>query len=292
MSDVPSGQIPGVYRRRIGDILVTAISDGYLDAVYEFIRGIEPAEAERILREAYRPAPPRVSINCFVIHSAGRVALVETGSGDKMGPTLGKMPENLAKAGIDKTSIDTIILTHMHPDHSNGLTNNSGEAIFPDVELVVSERDVAHWHDDAAMARATERQKLRFFRWAREQVRPYMNRRRDAQGEVFPGVTAVPLYGHTPGHTGYLVSSNGEQLLIWGDIVHMPDIQTRRPDVWMEPDVDGEAAIATRKRTMDRVATDRMLVAGMHMHFPGFLNLNRGRDGGYELVPEIWQQAL
>jgi len=292
MSDVPSGQIPGVYRRRIGDILVTAISDGYLDAVYEFIRGIEPAEAERILREAYRPAPPRVSINCFVIHSAGRVALVETGSGDKMGPTLGKMPENLAKAGIDKTSIDTIILTHMHPDHSNGLTNNSGEAIFPDVELVVSERDVAHWHDDAAMARATERQKLRFFRWAREQVRPYMNRRRDAQGEVFPGVTAVPLYGHTPGHTGYLVSSNGEQLLIWGDIVHMPDIQTRRPDVWMEPDVDGEAAIATRKRTMDRVATDRMLVAGMHMHFPGFLNLNRGRDGGYALVPEIWQQAL
>jgi len=273
MGDVPSAQIPGVYRRRIGDIVVTAISDGYLDAVYEFIRGIEPAEAERILKEAYRPAPPRVSINCFVIHSAGRVALVETGSGDKI-------------------SIDTIILTHMHPDHSNGLTDNNGAANFPDVELVVAERDVAHWHDDAAMARATERQRLRFFKWAREQVKPYMNRRRNAQGEVFPGVTALPLYGHTPGHTGYLVSSKGEQLLIWGDIVHMPDIQTRRPEVWMEPDVDGQAAIATRKRIMDQVATDRLLVAGMHMHFPGFLNLNRGTGGGYELVPEIWRQAL
>ena len=292
MSAVPAAQIPGVYRRRIGDIVVTAISDGYLDAIYEFIRGIEPAEAERILKEAYRPAPPRVSINCFVIHSAGRVALMETGSGDKMGPMLGKMPENLAKAGIDKKSIDTVILTHMHPDHSNGLTDNSGKAIFPDVELVVSERDVAHWHDDAAMARATERQKLRFFQRAREQVKPYLNRRRDAQGEVFPGVTAVPLYGHTPGHTGYMVSSQGESLLIWGDIVHMPDIQTRRPDVWMEPDVDGEAAVATRKRIMDQVATDRLLVAGMHMHFPGFLNLNRRSGGGYELIPEIWQQAL
>src|SRR3954451_24667835 len=142
MADVPVAQIPGVYRRRIGDIVVTAISDGYLDAVYEFMRDIEPAEAERILKEAYRPAPPRVSINCFVIQSAGRVVLVETGSGDKMGPTLGKMPENLANADIDKSSIDTVILTHMHPDHSNGLTDDSGTAIFPDVELVVSERDV------------------------------------------------------------------------------------------------------------------------------------------------------
>ena len=99
MADVPSAQIPGVYRRRIGDIVVTAISDGYLDASYDFMRNIEPQEAERILKNAHRPAPPRVSINCFVIHSGGRVALVETGSGDKMGPTLGKMPDNLAAAG-------------------------------------------------------------------------------------------------------------------------------------------------------------------------------------------------
>jgi glyoxylase-like metal-dependent hydrolase (beta-lactamase superfamily II) len=288
----PTAQIPGVYRRRIGDVAVTALSDGYLDASYDFMRNIAPQDAERILKDAFRPAPPRVSINCFVLHSAGRVALVETGSGDKMGPTLGKMPENLAKAGIDVSSIDTILLTHMHPDHSNGLTDNDGVAFFPNVELIISERDVAHWHDDAAMAKATERQKLRFFQWARDQIKPYQDRRRDARGEVFPGVTAMPLYGHTPGHTGYLLASKGEQLLIWGDIVHMPDIQTRRPDVWMEPDVDGDAAVATRRRTFDMVATDRLLCAGMHMHFPGFLNLNRRPDGGYELVPEIWKQAF
>jgi len=88
------------------------------------------------------------------------------------------------------------------------------------------------------------------------------------------------------------VSSKGEQLLIWGDIVHMPDIQTQRPDVYMEPDVDGQAAIATRKRTMDMVATDRLLAAGMHMHFPCFLNLNKRPNGGYELIPEIWNQAF
>ena len=98
----------------------------------------------------------------------------------------------------------------MHPDHSNGLTDANGKAIYPHVELVVAERDVKHWHDDAAMARATERQQMRFFRWAREQIAPYQNQRREPKGEVFPGVTAVPLYGHTPGHTGYLVASKGE----------------------------------------------------------------------------------
>lgn len=292
MATVPTAQIPGVYRRRIGDIAVTAISDGYLDGAYEFMRDITPQDAERILKEAYRPAPPRISINCFVIHSGGRVALIETGSGNSMGPTLGKLPQNLAAAGVDTKSIDTILLTHMHPDHSNGLTDENGVAKFPHVELVVAERDVDHWFDDAAMARATERQQMRFFRWAREQIAPYQKQRRDAKGEVFPGITTVPLYGHTPGHTGYLVASKGEQLLIWGDIVHIPDIQTRRPDVYMEPDVDGAAAIATRKRIMDQVATDRLLVAGMHMHFPGFLNLNRRPDGGYELIPEIWNQVF
>jgi len=271
---------------------VTAISDGYLDGVYEFMRDITPQDAEGILKDAFRPAPPRISINCFVIHSAGRVALMETGSGNSMGPTLGKMPQNLAAAGIDPKSIDTVILTHMHPDHSNGLTDENGEAKFPHVELVVSERDVAHWFDDAAMAKATERQKLRFFQWAREQIAPYQKQRRDAKGEVFPGVTAEPIPGHTPGHTAYRIASKGEQLLIWGDIVHIPDIQTRRPDVYMEPDVDGQAAIAMRKRVFDMVATDRLLAAGMHMHFPGFLNLNRRAGGGYELIPEIWQQAF
>ena len=289
---VPSTQISGVYRRRIGDIVVTAISDGYLDGAYEFMRDITPQDAERILKDAYRPAPPRISINCFVIHSAGRTALVETGSGNSMGPTLGKMPQNLAAAGIDSKSIDTILLTHMHPDHSNGLTDENGVAKFPHVELVVAERDVDHWFDDAAMAKATERQKLRFFQWAREQIAPYQKQRRDAKGEVFPGVTAEPIPGHTPGHTAFRVASKGEQLLIWGDIVHIPDIQTRRPDVTMEPDVDPQAAIATRKRVFDMVATDRLLAAGMHMHFPDFLNLNRLPDGGYELVPEVWQQAL
>lgn len=292
MIETPTRQVPGIYRRRIGEIVVTALSDGYLDAPYEFFRVITPAEAETILREARVAAPPRVSINCFVVHSAGRVALIDNGSGTTMGPTLGHLPRLLGEAGIGLGEIDTLIHTHMHPDHSNGLTRDDGTAWFPNAEMVVSEIDVQHWHNDAAMAKASERHRIRFFEAARRQIKPYWNRRRDAKGEVFPGVTAVPLYGHTPGHTGYMIASGKEQLFIWGDTTHFPDVQTRRPEVYVDPDSDPEAAVASRRRVFDMVATDRLLVAGMHTHFPGFLYLEPRSGGGYRAITENWVQVF
>jgi glyoxylase-like metal-dependent hydrolase (beta-lactamase superfamily II) len=292
MDTTPSSQVPGIYRRRIGDIVVTAISDGHVDASYEMMRDMPPSEAESILRGAFQAAPPRISVNCFVIHSAGRTALVDTGSGISMGDQLGKLPQNLALAGVSAAAIDTVILTHMHPDHSNGLTSPNGDAHFASAELVVSETDVKHWHDDAAMSAANERHRERFFKAAREQIKPYWARRRDAVGEVFPGVFAMPLPGHTPGHTGYTISSSGDSLLIWGDIVHLPDIQVRRPEVYVEPDGDPQAAVATRRRIFETASRDRLLVAGMHMHFPGFLHLTGDAQQGYHLVPEAWRHVM
>src|SRR5215204_3636018 len=120
------------------------------------------------------------------------------------------------------------------------------------------------------MVGATERAKKLFFGAAREQCAPYKDRMRPFQkGEVFPGVTAIPCHGHTPGHTSYMISSGNEQLLIWGDTVHVPEVQTARPEVCMEFDSDPQAAEATRRRVFDMVATDRLAVTGMHLHFPG-----------------------
>jgi len=268
MIAAPSQQIAGLYRRRIGDIVVTAVSDGVVHAQYAMMREIEPAEAEKLLEARFRPAPPHISINCFVVHSAGRVGLIAT------------------------ADIDTVMLTHMHPDHSNGLTRDDGRAYFENAELVVSETDVKHWHDDSAMSIAVPRHQDRFFMGARKQIVPYMDRRRDSVGEVFPGVTAVPLPGHTPGHTGYLVHSGNEQLLIWGDIFHIPDVQVPRPDVHVEPDSDHRQAVATRLRAFDMAATDRLLVAGMHMHFPGFLHMTGNAQRGYDVHAEMWRQDL
>ncbi len=292
MTAAPAAQVAGIYRRRVGDIVVTAISDGYVDRGYDMMRQISPDDAEGILRSAFRPAPPRLSVNCYAVHSAGRVALIDTGCGISMGDKLGLLPRHLETAGIDIGTIDTIILTHMHPDHSNALTAVDGTANFPKVELVISEADVKHWHDDSAMAVANERHRKFFFLAARAQIKPYLDRRRDAKGEVFPGVTALPLSGHTPGHTGYVIASGRESLLIWGDIVHIPDVQVRRPEVYVDPDSDSAAAVATRRRVFDMVATDRLLVAGMHTHFPGFLHLSGNAQRGYALEPEVWLHAM
>ena len=89
MTEIPTIQIPGVYHRKIGDILVTALSDGYLDGSMEVLRNITPEQSIALLKENFRPVPRRTSVNCFAVHSAGRLALIETGSGNYMGPTVG-----------------------------------------------------------------------------------------------------------------------------------------------------------------------------------------------------------
>src|SRR5256886_11057597 len=116
----PTQQIPGVYHRRIGDIVVTALSDGYLDGTVDVLQNISPDDAMRMLTENFRPGR-RTSVNCYAIHSAGRCGLIETGSGDYLLPTAGKLQKNLAAAGIDPPGIEKVILPHMHPDPSAGL---------------------------------------------------------------------------------------------------------------------------------------------------------------------------
>jgi glyoxylase-like metal-dependent hydrolase (beta-lactamase superfamily II) len=292
MAPQPTQQIPGVYHRRIGDIVVTAISDGYLDGNLEVMRNVDLDKARQILREAFRPAR-RTSVNTFLIHSKGRLAIIDTGSGNYLLPTAGFVQRNLAAAGIDPKSIDTVLLTHMHPDHSAGLTEMpSGRLLFPNAELAMHENELPHWFDDGAMAKADDRATKLFFQAGREQVAPYKNRTRlFKQGEVFPGVTAIPSHGHTPGHTAYLVASGNDQLMIWGDTVHVPEVQTAFPAAGMGFDTDLAMAAASRKRMFDRVSADGVLVAGMHLHFPAFARLARQGEG-YALYPEAWVHAL
>lgn len=292
MIKAPQQQIPGVYHHRVGDIVVTAVSDGFLDGTLEVLRNISQDEARQILTESFRPAR-RTAVNAFLVYSAGRLALIETGSGNYLLPTAGKVLENIKAAGVDPTDIEAVLLTHMHPDHSAGLTDMStGKRNYPNAEVVMHEREPEHWFDDTRMAKGTDREKKLFFQAGREQVAPYKDRwRLFREGEVFPGITAIPRPGHTPGHTTFMISSGKEQLLIWGDTVHVPEVQTARPEVCVDFDTDKDAAASSRRKVFDMVATDRLLVTGMHLHFPGFSHLVRNGTG-YRLIPAAWEQAL
>src|SRR5215470_10480447 len=292
MTIAPTKQIPGIYHRRVGDIMVTALSDGTLVRTPEILRDIAVADAERLFAEAFRPGMI-ISVNAFLIRGVGRLTLMETGSGNYLGASAGHLLANLAAAGVSPAEIETVLLTHMHPDHSAGLTDlATGRPNFPNAELVVHENEPRHWNDDAAMARGTEREKKLFYQQAREQMAPYRDRMRLFRaGEVLPGVTAIPAHGHTPGHSAFLIASGKEQLLIWGDTVHVPEVQVPRPDATVVVDTDPAAAAASRRRIFDMAATDRLPLTGMHLHFPGFGHVAR-RNGGYAFVPEAWQQSL
>jgi len=246
-----------------------------------------------MLRDAFRPVPRRTAVNTFLVHSGGKLALVDTGCGSAMGATAGRLFANLFAGGVRPEEVDTVLLTHMHPDHSNGLADAEGRALFPRAELAMHEAEWAYWHDDPAMGRADEASRERNFLAARGQAAPYRDRLRLFKGgEVFPGVTAMPLPGHTPGHTGYMVASGGDSLLIWGDIVHIPEIQVPRPEVTMAFDVDPAQAEATRRRVFDMVAADKQAFTGMHLHFPGHAHMIWRDGGSYALLQEAWSAAF
>ena len=285
---IPDAQVPGVYHRRVGDITVTALHDGYQDVAMATVQNIPPEEAVALLHGAYRPVPRRTQVNAFLVRSGGRTALVDTGCGLGGKATVGHLFANLAAAGVAPAEIDTVLLTHMHPDHWGGLLDADGEPAFPAAELKVNAIEYAYWHDDTAMnTLAPERRKM-FFLDARDKLRPYRERLSlFSGGEVFPGVTAMPFYGHTPGHTGMMVSSGASSLLIWGDIVHVQEIQVPRPEATMAVDIDPQQGVATRRRVFDMVATDRLAFAGMHLHFPGLAHMARHADG-YVLIPDAW----
>lgn len=265
--------------RQVGDLTITAISDGYLAGSLELLSNIDPADACRMQENAGVRDNTSIHINCYLVRGGGRTVLIDAGAGGfkQWG---GRLETNLALAGIQPSEINTILLTHAHPDHVGGLMNASGEAVFANAELVVHHREIAFWQDDGNLSRATERARGSFL-LARQAFDGYRDRLRtfDA-GEVLPGVTAMPLPGHTVGHTGFCLESCGLNLLVWGDIVHFPQIQVPRPDVSIAFDQDALLAAETRKRLLDLVSSEQLLIAGMHLGELGFTRIER-MDGNY-----------
>jgi glyoxylase-like metal-dependent hydrolase (beta-lactamase superfamily II) len=278
---VPTVTVPF---QQVGDVTVTAISDGYLTASLDFLSNIGTAEAARMQHDAGQQEPSAIHINCYVVRGAGRTILIDAGAGG-IRQWGGRLIANLSHAGIDPSAIDTILLTHAHPDHVGGLVNTAGHVTFPHAELVVHRREVAFWQDDANLSRAGERARGNFL-IARQVFDGYRDRLRlFDKGDVLPGIRAMPLPGHTDGHTGYVVESGDQGLLVWGDIVHFPHIQIKRPDVSIAFDQDSTQAATTRSRLLDQVSAERLSIAGMHLGEPGFARITRTK-GEYGLLYE------
>jgi len=290
-------QMAGVYRHRVGDIQVTSLLDGnvaFPDAALPNLFARFDAEtAARLRAEAFVPAGAvPLAVNAFLVNAGGRLILIDAGAATALGPTLGQLPRALTAAGVTPADIDVIVLTHLHRDHSARLMAAGGGALFPNAELLVAEAEVAYWTDAANEASAPA--PLRpFFAPARQALSAYGARvRRIApETEVAPGVRTLAVPGHTPGHLGVRIASGNDQLLMWGDVVHTQALQFPRPDWSISFDSDPALAAQTRMRLFDMAATDRIVVAGSHLSFPGLGHVTR-RSEGFGFVPLMWRSAL
>lgn len=260
--------------QQIGEFSITAISDGYLSASLDLLSNIDSMEAFKLQQDAGVSDPSSIHINCYLVRGRGRTILIDAGAGGfkQWG---GKLIANLALAGVQPSDIDTILLTHAHPDHVGGLLDSSGEAAFPDAELVVHQREVSFWKDDGNLSRAGERARGNFM-FARKVFDQYREKMRTfTDSEVLPGISAMSLLGHTAGHSGYRIESDDRSLLVWGDIVHFPQIQIARPDVSIAFDQDPILSAETRSKLLDVVSSDKILIAGMHLGELGFGHIKR-----------------
>jgi glyoxylase-like metal-dependent hydrolase (beta-lactamase superfamily II) len=286
----PGGQPSSVSHLAVGDILVSTVNDGIFEVSFSDVVGADRAACEAAHLGSFRRVPPWLTINTFTVQSGDKLALVDSGFRGKT-PFVGKLIENLASVGIGPGDIDLVLMTHMHPDHEAGLTDEAGRPVFPRAELVLHENERAFWEDDGMLARASAEGKGDFA-LARTALGAYSGRVTTVRdGEVIPGIRAFPTPGHTPGHTAWLIESAGDALLIWGDVIHFPGIQFALPHASVAFDIDAAAAAAARKRVLDVVATEKLRVAGIHLDFPSFGHVIAA-GSGYAFVPEVWWPVL
>ena len=290
---LPLIQVPGLYRRNVGSFRVATVHDGMLDAAFEDIVGVAPQVWETVHRAAFRPVPPQLACNTFVIEGGGRLMLVDAGCGATT-PGAGQQVAGLSALGIAPSDVDMVLMTHLHRDHAAGLVDPSGQAVFPRAELVVHRDDLDFWRDETTLGRLRNGQKQDFL-IATAVLWAYADRTRSiGGGEVMPGISAIPTPGHTPGHTAWLLDSDGDRLLIWGDVVHLPLVQFAHPEAGVIYDFDGPAAAEARLRVLEMVAAERIPVAGVHLDFPCFGHVQARSDagGGFDYTAETWTSTI
>jgi glyoxylase-like metal-dependent hydrolase (beta-lactamase superfamily II) len=294
-------QAPGFYRYKVGDYECTSINDGARSFPMpdKWVTNVPKEEALAAAEAAYMPkGMVTVPFNPQLINTGSKLVLIDCGNGiATFEPTkgaVGRTLQNLAAAGVDAKSIDIVLVSHLHPDHTNGIRALDGSMAFPNAEIMVPAKEWEFWmsEDNAAKAQSNEMMKNYFanvkkiYNGIESKVTKY-----DWGKEVAPGITAIATPGHTPGHTSFAVASGSSKILIQSDVTNIPEFFLRNPDWHVAYDTEPELAQQTRHKFYDMAAAEKAAVVGFHFTFPSIGHVEK--DGhGYRLIPVQWNPLI
>jgi len=287
-------QVSQIYRRKLGSYEITVLGDGYVDLGNEIWANPSADVLNGALADAFQPPGSiRNGVNAYLINTGEKLILIDSGAAELFGPDAGLFPGNLSQIGLKPEDIDKILITHMHPDHIAGLLTSEGGMLIPNAEIHVESIELDYWTSEEAQSKAVEITKT-WFDLGRGWKKAYNDRINTFSGEtdLGDGITAFPLPGHSPGHTGYRIESEGESLLIVGDTVISAAIQFSNPEAVAIWDYSPKDLIKTRLRLFDMAAADRTAITATHIPFPSFGYVDRRADGSYAYVPEEWRYGL
>lgn len=272
-AEAADARTKGFYSYKVGsDIEVISIYDGVWQRKHDdnLIVGKTADDAKSALRKAgLSDAFVPIEFAFTIVKSGGKTIMIDAGTGAQLTPTAGLASKGMEGAGISVADIDTILVSHMHPDHIFGLmAKETNEQIFPNAEILVGETEYKFWTDPSIISTLPERRKplakrvqATFPDW--KNVTLF-----SGEKEVAPGITAMHSFGHSPGHTTFHVSSGDDQLMIIGDAILVPALFLANLDWQLGFDADKDAATAARKSIVERAVSDKITVAGYHFGFP------------------------
>lgn len=277
------------HRFKVGDVEVTTIYDGAWVRAHDpgFIRNATVEQTKSALKAAgLSEDNVTIPFTVTLIKSGGKTIMFDSGTGGQLAPTAGKLAASMQAAGIEPGTIDTILVTHFHPDHIFGLmAKDTNAQTYPSAEIVVPAAELAWWTDASVFTKLPEarhglakRIQATLPTWKNVTVV-------DGEKEVAPGIRTIPAPGHTAGHTVYVVGSGKDQLMVLADLSNIPALFVRNPGWHAMFDADGALAEANRRKLFDRAISENAIITGYHYGMPGAGRL--AKDGNsYAYLPQ------
>jgi glyoxylase-like metal-dependent hydrolase (beta-lactamase superfamily II) len=287
---------PTHYRFKLGDFEITTIYDGAVaipkvHPIFGKNQKIEDVKA--YLTQNHLPTDKMtISFTPVIVNTGKEVVMFDSGYGEeRRAKGAGKATAALATAGLSPDQIDIIVITHCHPDHVSGLMEN-GKAVFPNARYVAGDVEYNFWSKKEHLE-SSNKNMVRRAQAVHNNFVPLADKATFIKPgkDVVTGITSVDAFGHTPGHMCFHIESAGKRFLIFADTTNHYVASLAKPDWHCAFDMDAEAAVKSRKKILDMIASDKIASAGYHMPFPAVGYVEK-QGSGYRWVPASYQLDL